>query len=107
MATNTGGRYSPISNTWKSTTMTGAPLARSALTAVWTGSEVILWGASGIDPDVPGGRYDPLADSWRSVPVSLCPGLLGLHSAAWTGMKLIVWGGLAEAQACFRECIFI
>ena len=41
---NTGGRYDPATNSWMATSMTNAPSARFGHTAVWTGSEMIVWG---------------------------------------------------------------
>jgi hypothetical protein len=40
---NNGGRYNPSSNTWTSMTTTGAPSARQSHTAIWTGTEMIIW----------------------------------------------------------------
>ena len=42
--TNTGGRYDPIEDSWTATSTTNAPLPRDSHTAVWTGSEMIVWG---------------------------------------------------------------
>ena len=39
-----GARYNPATNTWKLTSRHGAPNARYWHTAVWTGSEMIVWG---------------------------------------------------------------
>src|SRR6185436_18183838 len=53
---NTGGRYNPLSDSWTSTS-TGAnvPPARFDHSAVWTGTEMIVWGGM---PDVEqGGVY--------------------------------------------------
>ena len=44
---NTGGRYNPSTDSWTATSTTNAPAARFVHTAVWTGSEMIVWG--GID----------------------------------------------------------
>ena len=41
---NTGGRYNPSTDSWTATSMTNAPSARADHTAVWTGSEMIVWG---------------------------------------------------------------
>ena len=41
---NTGGRYNPGTDTWTATSTTNAPAARAFHTAVWTGSEMIVWG---------------------------------------------------------------
>ena len=41
---NTGGRYDPASDSWTPTSTLNAPSARYRHTAVWTGSERIVWG---------------------------------------------------------------
>ena len=41
---NTGGRYYPGIDLWVSTSITNAPPRRVGHTAVWTGSEMIVWG---------------------------------------------------------------
>ena len=41
---NDGGRYNPAGNSWTATSTTGAPAAAREHTAVWTGSEMIVWG---------------------------------------------------------------
>ncbi len=41
---NDGARYSPSANNWVTTSATNAPSARVSPTAVWTGSEMIVWG---------------------------------------------------------------
>jgi hypothetical protein len=95
---NTGGRYDPEADTWGETTSTGqdAPEARANHEAVWTGTEMIVWGGGGgnvswVDT---GGRYNPATDTW--IAVSMGPNLpLGRlsHTAIWTGTEMIVWGG--------------
>ena len=47
---NTGGRYNPITDSWTATSTTNAPAARDGHTAVWTGSEMIVWG--GLDGSI-------------------------------------------------------
>ena len=45
---NTGGRYDPVANSWLPTsTNSGVPNLRQDHTAVWTGSEMIIWGGQG------------------------------------------------------------
>ncbi len=51
----TGGRYNPGTNSWTATSLTNAPTPRDSHTAVWTGNEMIVWGAHYDD----GGRYNP------------------------------------------------
>ena len=41
---NTGARYNPSTDSWTGTSTTNAPTGRDNHTAVWTGSEMIVWG---------------------------------------------------------------
>ena len=55
-------------------TTTGAPAARSLHTAVWTGSEMIVWGGvNGAAHLNDGGRYNPAANSWTAVTTTGAP----------------------------------
>ena len=55
---NTGGRYNPDTDSWTATSTTNAPSARDLHTAVWTGSEMIVWGGEDrISVLNTGGRY--------------------------------------------------
>ena len=56
---NTGGRYDVAQRTWSPTSTVGAPVPRYMPIAVWTGSEMIVWGGTTmIDSVNDGGRYD-------------------------------------------------
>ena len=97
---NTGGRYDPASNSWTPTNTYNVPQPRSSHTAIWTGSEMVVWG--GIGQDVfssmlnSGGRYDPATDSWTATNVADAPSPRDLHTAVWTGSEMIVWGGTGD-----------
>jgi hypothetical protein len=41
-----GARYNPASDSWTPVTTSGAPAGRYLHTAVWTGSEMIVWGGA-------------------------------------------------------------
>ena len=41
---NTGGRYNPSTDSWAATSTSNAPSVRIGHTAVWSGSEMIVWG---------------------------------------------------------------
>jgi N-acetylneuraminic acid mutarotase len=90
---NTGARYNPTANSWTAVTTSGAPVARTYHTAVWTGSEMIVWGGQGGGSRNDGGRYNPTANSWTAVTTSGAPTGRYEHTAVWTGSKMIVWGG--------------
>ena len=99
---DTGGRYDPVADAWTPTTTANAPTARSQATAVWTGTEVIVWGGctSGecqIELNT-GGRYDPVADTWAATGLPSDPGHRINHTAVWTGAEMIVWGGFDQSQ---------
>jgi hypothetical protein len=55
---NTGGRYNASTDSWTATSTTNAPTARELHTAVWTSSEMIVWGGyDGTNFLNTGGRY--------------------------------------------------
>ena len=81
-------------DTWTPTNLANAPLGRSLHTAVWTGSEMIVWGGyDGFDPFNTGGRYNPSTDSWTATSTVNAPFARVGHTAVWTGIQMIVWGG--------------
>ncbi len=90
---STGGRYNPATHSWAAVSLNGAPSPRSCHTAVWTGSEMIVWGGEGSTNTNTGGRYDPATNSWSSTALTGAPSARSLHTAVWTGTKMIVWGG--------------
>ena len=95
---NTGGRYNPGTDSWIATSTTNAPAARFMHTAVWTGSEMIVWGGWD-DPNVfnTGGKYNPGTNSWTATSTTNAPTARYAHTAVWTGSEMIVWGGLLMA----------
>ena len=72
-----------------------APEAREIHTAVWTGSEMIVWGGYGNISGLlnTGGRYDPATDSWTATSTTMRLTPDTVHTAVWTGTEMIVWGG--------------
>jgi N-acetylneuraminic acid mutarotase len=84
-----------MDDTWTAISTVNAPSARSFHTAVWTGSEMIVWGGrDGFNVLNTGGRYNPATDSWTATHTP--NGLDGryYHTAVWTGSEMIIWGGL-------------
>lgn len=53
--------------------------------AVWTGTEVLLWGVTNT-------AYDPATNTWRRLPRPPA-GWGGPSVIAWTGTEMIGWGG--------------
>jgi N-acetylneuraminic acid mutarotase len=84
-----------IDDSWTATSTANAPAGRISYTAVWTGSEMIVWGGRfGFDYLNTGGRYDPATDSWTPTSTTSAPSGRELHTAVWTGSEMIVWGGI-------------
>jgi N-acetylneuraminic acid mutarotase len=86
-----------IDNSWTATITQNAPDARELHTAVWTGSEMIIWGGfaypfTSLDT---GARYVPSTDSWIATSTTGAPAARSNHTAVWTGNEMIVWGGIA------------
>jgi N-acetylneuraminic acid mutarotase len=93
--TNTGGKYNPSTDAWTTMSTVDAPSPRGGHTAVWTGSEMIVWGGGWLNT---GGRYNPVTDSWTPIPTTNAPSARSGHSAAWTGSEMIVWGGFDSVE---------
>jgi hypothetical protein len=84
-----------IDDNWTATSRVNVPKARFDHTAVWTGSEMIVWGGDGIGgPFDTGGRFTPSTDSWTATSTTNAPTARSDHTAAWTGSEMIVWGGV-------------
>jgi hypothetical protein len=91
---NTGGRYNPSSDRWTDTSTTNAPSDRDFDTAVWTGSEMIVWGGQNVIGLLDtGGRYNPTTDTWTATATTNAPTARSAHTAVWTGSEMLVWGG--------------
>jgi N-acetylneuraminic acid mutarotase len=98
---NTGGRYDPATDSWTSTSTTNAPTARSVHSAVWTGSEMIVWaGYDGTNELNTGGRYNPVTNSWIATSTTNAPLARDHHTAVWTGSEMIAWGGYGCGANC-------
>ena len=92
-----GARFNPVTNTWRSIAPSGLS-RRSAVSVVWTGREMLLWGGVRDCAAMPcaygdGTAYDPVTDTWRPIAASRYVRPRAGHSAVWTGHEMLVWGG--------------
>ena len=97
-ATNSGAIYNPLVDEWQQITSVGAPSYRACHTAVWTGTEMIIWGGFCVVGGSPrtstGGRYLPASDSWSGTALgSNVPSKRAHHTSIWTGSKMMIFGG--------------
>jgi N-acetylneuraminic acid mutarotase len=100
----TGGRYDPAGERWNPMSTNDAPSARFHHTAIWTGSEMIIWGGVSETSTrlADGGRYDPRSDRWLGVSMN---GLVprSHHTAVWSGTEMIVFGGIGQSGEFLTE----
>ena len=95
----TGGRYNPAADSWTATATNRNIVGRADHSAVWTGSEMIVWGGRSLSANLAftyyatGYRYNPAADTWTVMPAASAPAARSLHTAVWTGSEMLVWGG--------------
>jgi hypothetical protein len=97
----TGAGYTDLGSSnvstalWRSTSSTNAPSARRWHSAVWTGSEMLVWGGEGTSPTYKndGSRYDPSTDTWTAITTTNAPTRRYRPTAVWTGSEMLVWGG--------------
>jgi N-acetylneuraminic acid mutarotase len=95
-----GGRYDPASDTWRPISDVGAPDPREDHTAIWTGTEMIVWGGV-VREGKPaarrqlatGGRYSPATDTWTPITLDDAPTAREDGVVVWTGTQMLVWGG--------------
>ena len=73
---NTGGHYDPTMNSWLATSVVNAPASRGSHTAIWAGTEMVVWGGSPYTRV--GGAYAPpiFADGFESGDTSAWSGVV-------------------------------
>src|SRR2546427_3040 len=86
-------------DSWTATSTTSAPAARELHTAVWTGSEMIVWGGLGSGGRLnTGGRYNPGTDSWTATSTTGAPAGREVDTSVSTGSEMIAWGGINSTR---------
>jgi N-acetylneuraminic acid mutarotase len=95
-----GARYDPATDKWTPMKSEDTAPAVWGGRAVWTGSEMLVWGGSHRNGDDEinevirsGGAYDPVKNRWRTLKLDGAPAARFFHDAVWTGTRLVVWGG--------------
>lgn len=90
--------YDPATDSWSE--LPASPHAFLGMTAVWTGTEIIVWGGEPIfgsgELVASGAAFNPTTRTWRMIPDAPIAGRRW-HVAVWTGRVMIVWGGEAQS----------
>lgn len=95
---NDGARYNPTTDTWTDINIASFPMQRALHTAIWTGTDMLVWG--GMTVDFQGNevlqpytdRYNPATDQWGEFD-SGRPGERLYHTAVWDGTEMLIYGG--------------
>ena len=99
-----GGRYNPIADSWLPMSRDNAPSARFDHSAVWTGTELIVWGGKRVGQVLnDGARYDPVTDTWTAISTINAPAPRSKHHVVWDGERMIVWGGEPESGSFWAK----
>ncbi len=96
-----GAAFQPSTDTWS--TIPKAPLRIDDGHAVWTGTEMVVFGGEFLGeflggnpaPTAIGGGYDPTTGTWRQLP----PTNLNPLGTAWDGSHVIAADNLAKLQS--------
>lgn len=99
-----GSAYDPGTDHWSPIDTTTAPSARGAHMAVWSGTEMIVWGGgdnNGLLQD--GASYDPVSDRWHTINAAGAPTPRTGANVVWTGAEMIVWGGIDRTSKLVRN----
>ena len=104
----TGASYSPDTNMWQSTALENSPAGRLYHTAVWTGSEMLVWGGGDQRHGhfATGGRYDPVRRQWTTTASAGAPSGRSLMTAIWTGEGMLLYGGSTGGESAFNETYY-
>lgn len=95
-ALNTGGRYQPQTDSWASLSVKNAPTARQSHGAVWTGTEMVIWGGKGLSANAKvgtladGARYNPVLNTWTALPAPSSE-LRGPTLLTWADDVVLAW----------------
>ncbi len=94
---NTGSCYDPSGDSWTAMANADAPVEAffyDQNSAIWTGSEMCIWGGYNMSGDLnSGGCYDPIDTSWTAISTTNAPIARSNHTAVWTDSLMCIWGG--------------
>jgi len=102
-ALSDGAAYDLAADGWSALAEAGAPSSRESAGAVWTGSEMIVWGGW-VDGGAlfgDGARYRLADDTWSPVSPAGAPAARARFVAQWMDGEMLVWGG-CSAPLCYQ-----
>jgi hypothetical protein len=92
---NDGAAFDPVGETWVGLPASANdPGYRYDHTAVWTGTEMIVWGGTRSYAPIAEGRiFSPVTGTWHAMADSWGPAPRANHAAFWTGTRMLIFGG--------------
>ncbi len=98
-----GRRYNPVTDIWTQLASPPPP-ARISHSAVWTGSEMIIWGGAATSTFFNDGAvFNPPLNTWRQTASTGAPSVRRDHSTVWTGTEMIIFGGSASGPTYLND----
>jgi len=89
---NTGARFDPDNNNW--TAIADNPFtSRVDQSAIWDGSQMLIWAGGGPGFGTGMVSYDPQLDAWGVGDPGPEPQIRYDYTMIWTGSRVIIWGG--------------
>ncbi len=86
-----GAIYDPAANTWTALPVLGSPNSRTNHAAVWTGSEMLVFGGQNAGGSlVTAGAFTVTKNAWRVLPAA--PSGATLPAGVWSGTALLSFG---------------
>lgn len=83
---------------WTQSATKPGPFPREEAAAVWTGTEMLVWGGKNGQANNEGARYNPTTGAWTPMSNVNAPAARYGHRAVWTGSEMIIIGGLSSQE---------
>ena len=98
---------STASDDWSLLSATNSPSGRIFHSAIWSGSEMIVWGGASLDdPNGPantGSRYNPSTKAWTATSTENAPSKRFGHCSVWTTSGMFVFGGETDSSTLLND----
>lgn len=103
-ANNSFYAYNPIADTWRFVQNNPTSfVATYGCKAVWTGTEIIVWGGVFSVASANGFRYNPSTNVWTAIPTTGQPTARTEFGMQFINNRLVVWGGLSSGGTLLND----
>lgn len=97
--------YNPNTDTWITATTVNAPTWTKHGTALWTGTQLFVWGGDyNHAPDSNRGYlFTPGTNTWAEISTEGAPTAREYFMSVWTGTEVIIWGGTNGSTEVYND----